>query len=386
MNDNNNINNNSAYRNVCVTLIPLGNFFFGGQKLTEVEKEKDYYIKSLYYPQQTVILGMLRYELLVQNELFPLDSEEKKEKAARLIGESSFAAGNIHQEFGAIEELSPVFIKRKDDRIFHVLPKDYGHTYTPDKKGKTFFNHPETVSKEFLPYFERYDAKEENPEKLVSKEFPHHPFELSKIFIPDEQIGIKKGKSGQTEEEAYYKQVFFRLKKEYAFSFYLRLKTNIDGNSVNFKGNFVFIGGDRSGFRMEVKDTENQDKSICDLFDETLPEFKDPKIVLTGDAFVRPEILNICDCSVSGSVFFRNFRSFVRTTHKYWNLTNQKEDKETPFLGDRYNLLSRGTILYYGNNPETLKRLTRLLDEQGNKKIGFNYYKIYPSQKEKGKE
>jgi len=388
MNDNNDIsNNNDQTRNYRVTLTPLENFFFGGQKLTEVEKEKDYYIKSLYYPPQTVILGMLRQELLIQNGLFPLDKSDK-EKAVRLIGESSFDPVNVRQEFGVIKQLSPVFITRRGDRVFHILPKDYGHAYNPLKEGKTYFNHPAALTREFIPYFDGFDAKQGNPEILLSKDFPHHPFELRKIFKQDEQIGIKKGKRGQTEEEGYYKQVFLRLTKGYAFSFYLKLDAGLDKETVKFANNIVFIGGERSGFKMEVEFMAEADesKSVSDLFDRSLPGLAGPKILLTGDAFVEPGIFNLCDFAVTGSIFFRNFRSYVRTTHKYWNLTDRKDDKETPFLGDRYNLLSRGAVLYYGNNPETLKELEGLLDITAYKNIGFNYYKIYPSQDEKGKE
>jgi len=389
MNDNNDIssNNNDQTRNYRVTLTPLGNFFFGGQKLTEVEKEKDYYIKSLYYPPQTVILGMLRQELLIQNGLFPLDKSDK-EKAVRLIGESSFDPVNVRQEFGVIKQLSPVFIQRKDHRVFHLLPRDYGHPYNPLKEGKTYFNHPAALTREFIPYFDGYKAKEDSPEKLIAKETPHQHIHLKDVFIPDEQIGIKKGKRGQTEEEGYYKQVFLRLTKGYAFSFYLKLDAGLDEETVKFANNIVFIGGERSGFKMEVEPMAEADenKSVNDLFDQTLPESAGPKILLTGDAFVEPGIFNLCDFSVTGSIFFRNFRSYVRTTHKYWNLTDHKDDKETPFLGDRYNLLSRGAVLYYGNNPETLKELEGLLDITAYKNIGFNYYKIYPSQDKKGKE
>lgn len=388
MNDNNNINTNDDQTHIYrVLLTPLGNFFFGGQKQTEVENEKDYYIKSLYYPPQTVILGMLRQELLIQNGLFPLDKVDKegKEKAVHLIGEASFDPTSMAQEFGVIEELSPVFIMREKKHIFHISPMDYGHTYKCHDEGKTYFNHPEAKTKSFIPDFAGYDAKEGNPVKLISKDSPHEAIDLKDVFIQDEQIGIKKGKSGQTEEEGYYKQVFLRLKKEYTFAFYLKLKTEWNGQAFSFNDNMVFIGGERSGFKMEVENVNDENKSVSDLFHQSLPELAGPKILLTGDAFVEPQILNQCDFAVSKSVFSRNFRSYVQTTRKYCNLTDRKNDKETPFLGDRYNLLARGTVLYY-HDRETLGRLTALLDTQGHQKIGFNYYKIYPSQEEKGKE
>ncbi len=391
MNDNNKQSNTHTHRIVRVTLTPLGNFFFGGQKLTEVEKEKDYYIKSLYFPSQTVILGMLRQELLMQNGLFPLgssDSNEKKEKAIKLIGEKSFNPSfeNCDQEvqdFGSIEELSPVFITRNKNRAFHVLPGDYGFPYSPKEDGQAFFNNTNAETKSFLPYLDGYKSKKRPPDRLISKESPEMIVELKDLFIPDEQVGITKGKEGQTQEDAYYKQVFLRLKKGYAFSFYLKLKKKVNEESVKFDSNFVFFGGERSAFRMDIEEKITE-KTVANLFDETIPELKGSKILLTGDAFVEPSILNICDFSVSQSVYSRNLRSSVRTTNHYSNLSNQKNDT-TPYLGTPYNLLARGTVLYYSNNS-TLDRIRGLLDKPGNKKVGFNYYKIFPLQKEKGKE
>ncbi len=389
MNDNNNNPSNTpSHRIVSVTLTPLANFFFGGQKQTEVESEKDYYIKSLFYPQQTVILGMLRQELLMQNHLFPLgksDNDEKKNQAAQLIGESSFQPSFEigDQDFGAIEELSPVFITNKE-RVFHVLPADYGFPYSPKEDGQTFFNHPHAETKPFLPYLDKYKSKDRPPDRLVSKESPEMIVELKDLFIPDEQIGITKGKNGQTPEDGYYKQVFYRLRKGYAFAFYLKLKTTVNKEPVKFDSNFVFFGGERSPFKMDIKE-EDANQTVARLFDQTLPQLEGSKILLTSDAFVQSSILNACDFSVSESVYSRNFRSNVRTTHHYSNLSG-KENQIAPHLGDPHNLLARGTVLYYGNRPETLTTLTGLLDKPGNKKIGFNYYKIYPSQEEKGKE
>jgi CRISPR-associated protein Cmr3 len=374
------------YKNYLVTLTPLGNFFFGGQKRTEVEKEKDYYIKSLYFPQQTVILGMLRHELLIRNHLFPLNNSNR-EQAVQLIGESSFDPGNPDQDFGVIRELSPVFI-RKGSHNYHPAPKDIGLKFTLVEEGYSYFNHEYAEVRNYLPYFPGYKAKDERPDMLAAKDSPWEPLKVDDVFIPDEQVGIKKGKGGQTEEEAYYKQVFLRLLPGFAFAFYLRLKTCWDGGKkpIIFSDNLVFFGGERSAFRMDVEELPQSEKNISHFFNQTLPDFNDhrPAAVLTGDAFVDPGILNTCDFAFTRSVFFRNFRSFVRTTRKYWNLKD-REDRETPFLGGRYHLLSRGSVLYHGNNPETVKQLTGLLDKPAYQKIGFNYYKLYPSKKDKEK-
>ncbi|MEI6411943.1 MAG: hypothetical protein WCR52_21305, partial [Bacteroidota bacterium] len=50
-----------------IRLIPAGQFYFGGERnfsFGEKEDSSNYLVKSNYFPQQTGLLGMLRFVLL----------------------------------------------------------------------------------------------------------------------------------------------------------------------------------------------------------------------------------------------------------------------------------------------------------------------------------
>ena len=52
-----------------IKLTPLGEFFFGGDVTFGKANKRSYYVQSRRFPQQTTLLGMLRYELLKKNNL-----------------------------------------------------------------------------------------------------------------------------------------------------------------------------------------------------------------------------------------------------------------------------------------------------------------------------
>jgi CRISPR-associated protein Cmr3 len=388
-----------------IQLIPLGQFFFGGQKRSEAEApEKDYYFKSLYFPQQTQVLGMLRQELLIQNHLFPLN-KDNREPAAALIGPDSFAPGTADQDFRALREISPLFLSR-ENCYFHPIPFDYGLTL--DKKpGKTYLHLKKGKSREkadskeaavldFIPQLEDYQPKKYNSWQLLANTPGATPINYEEIFKEVEQVGIKKGQDGQVKEDAYYKQVFYRLAKGAAYAFYLRLDTAWEylgkTHKLEFADNIVTMGGERSTFKMKVKPlVDNGDNlTVQTLYRETLPAYHPHptfhRVVLTGSAFVEPTVLSLCSFAVTGSVFFRNIRTHVRNTWKFSNLKqeliNSPTETPTPYLGSRYNLLQRGSVLYL-ENRENLRRVEEQLTNPQYQKIGYNYFTTILSKGEK---
>lgn len=386
------------YKNYLVTLAPLENFFFGSRKNSEPEDKKDYYIKSKYFPQQTTILGMLRQELLMQNRLFPLNSSNR-EQAARLIGEKSFEPDpKAVQDFGVIREISPVVIY-KDNHFFHPCPKDLSMTLILNEgEGKSYFNNAkengkpdqkETGNNHFIPKMKDHDAKAGTPDLLVANNTCKERLKYEDVFTESEQVGIKKGREGQTEEGAYYKQVFLRMTKGFAYAFFISLDTEWDNKSVVFKENLISMGGERSAFKMTVKEIsgENSSETVKELFDKILPDFAEEKIILYSDAFVYSLVLNLCKFAVTDSIYFRNIRSNVKNTKKFCNLKPRDEESErTPYLGKRLNLLKRGSVLYVKDNTSDFDKVKEYLDKPQFQKIGYNYYKIYTSHKGEKKE
>ena len=110
-----------------VTLSPLEPFLFGGDntfgKLGD-EINGTYLVKSRQFPQQSAILGMLKKEIMTQNNLLTrqLKGEwvepKNKQKAENLVGVEKFDIfSKSIQNFGKIKNISPMFFI-KNDEIF----------------------------------------------------------------------------------------------------------------------------------------------------------------------------------------------------------------------------------------------------------------------------
>ncbi|MCD4734595.1 MAG: hypothetical protein K8R53_01000, partial [Bacteroidales bacterium] len=87
-----------------IKLSPVDTYFFGQEnkyrkKHKEGKKETvaDYYQASLLFPQQTSILGLLRYYILQQNKQIPV---KDKAFAEKLVGRQSFDPDLPNPTFG----------------------------------------------------------------------------------------------------------------------------------------------------------------------------------------------------------------------------------------------------------------------------------------------
>ena len=134
-----------------IKLKPIGKYFFGGDMTFEVgdksnkdynSKYSSYIIVSNKFPQQTSLLGMLRYLLLTKSpEVFSLVKNQitNKSDAANVIGQASFSVMPDHKldekqdsRFGKIVSIGPCFLLHeysKEDGLveeyFLSAPKDY---------------------------------------------------------------------------------------------------------------------------------------------------------------------------------------------------------------------------------------------------------------------
>ncbi|MDW8420003.1 MAG: hypothetical protein RML37_11380, partial [Chitinophagales bacterium] len=122
--------------------------------------------------------------------------------------------------------------------------------------------------------------------------------------------------------------------------------------------------GEKSYFRVEVK---QQDKTIMDSF----REFKrnTPFIFCASDCFVDASVLDKAAFAVNSHVSFRNLQSKVQRTSNYSGLS----DKDVKQLkrSHRFNLLQRGSVLYFTDNNILNEVLTQF-DKKHCQTIGFN--------------
>lgn len=377
----------SKTRTFEVTLTPLEPYFFGGEKTffkdpNKPSESQEYYVRSNLYPQQTALLGAIRYTLLEQNGLLPI--QNYKTEAERLIGPQSFdMCGGTEQCFGVIGEMSPLFFKDANG-WWRVTEKSKGFNLQT-QTGSLNATLSDPIPKETL-LLGGYKAKEgikrtwidANGNVVDNDNVPDN----SAIFSETVRVGIHKEK-GKDNEEAFFKQVYIQLKNQYRFVFRILLKENENfvferpennQKQIQFFDTVISMGGERSPFRMEVI-------SKGDLYYHNLVPVHDhtdaPKLVLLSDAVVEMSDLNCCRFVLADIVDFRQFRTSVANTKSYTNrLGSLEKNKGAMHIAERshkFNLLEKGGVLYFNNN-ERLEAFAKKLEAHPAYKIGYNHF------------
>jgi CRISPR-associated protein Cmr3 len=358
-----------------ITLTPLGNYFFGGElgfgdlntELPKKENERkiNYLVEGTQFPQQTTLLGMLRYELL-RNKGW-LSPNHKTNDAIDLVGIKGFDS-NQTDSFGIIDNLSPVFITNSNQAFIpNRLLSQNGNE--PGKNQLVYAN--TSIMNGNGSHLTNYDAKHPiddeyaNPKNLSVKQ-------SEEIFQIATQIGIKKNYTGSTDENAFFKQTFNRLKKGFSFAFYVQFNEIPD-----FEQGVIFMGGDQSLFKFEI--AVPIEKS---LFDEIETENSD--LINNSNETDSFEIILLSDCKVSNVIFeycshsineIRVFRHILvaenNTGFAHINKTNGIFKRE-----NKLELLARNSVLFV-EGLEKLKEVVDLINSEiAFKNIGYNFIKI----------
>lgn len=309
-----------------VTLSPLEPFLFGGDntfgKLGD-EINGTYLVKSRQFPQQSAILGMLKKEIMTQNNLLTrqLKGEwvepKNKQKAENLVGVEKFDIfSKSIQNFGKIKNISPMFFIKNDEIFIKIVDIDS-------------FDFEDGVLKGYKTKIDIYDnfINIATNEKLTS----------DKIFKPIEKTANKKG----GEENSLFKKTSYLLNDNFKFAFYLDCDCDL-------KNSIITLGADRSSFKMEVKE------------DNSTLNYEDKKAYLTliSDAYITLSLKDNCDFAITSEI-------------SYQNLQNQKHAfKHNEFKkSDKVYLYEKGSVII---NPSQA-----LIDDLNNKnlqQIGYNIF------------
>ena len=309
-----------------VTLSPLEPFLFGGDntfgKLGD-EINGTYLVKSRQFPQQSAILGMLKKEIMTQNNLLTrqLKGEwvepKNKQKAENLVGVEKFDIfSKSIQNFGKIKNISPMFFIKNDEIFIKKVDIDS-------------FDFEDGVLKGYKTKIDIYDnfINIATNAKLTSDKF----------FKPIEKTANKKG----GEENSLFKKTSYLLNDNFKFAFYLDCDCDL-------KNSIITLGADRSSFKMEVKE------------DNSTLNYEDKKAYLTliSDAYITLSLKDNCDFAISSEI-------------SYQNLQNQKHAfKHNEFKkSDKVYLYEKGSVII---NPSQA-----LIDDLNNKnlqQIGYNIF------------
>lgn len=389
-----------------ITLTPVGNYFFGGENSFGDMANDDkinYLVEGLKYPQQTSILGMLRYELLRNAGMLAPNHTTKKAK--ELIGAEGGFNGES-KDFGIIKSISPVFIKPQNgDENSYILPE--GFLYQKDKNNNLEERDillQQNLEQGRASILSAYDPKkylEDRGELLIEKDN-----EQISVFGKSEQVGIKKDYSGKTDNDSFFKQTFKRLNKsdtneKFSFGFFACFSREL--NDGELSNGIINMGADQSLFHMKIDKCIHDHDYLQEDYNTLIYSGCNIqcyyKIVFISDALVSKELLQSANVllAITNTVSFQHLLSKEDTT-----VFMRSKDVNAMKKSDKLELLARGSVIYaeapfldelYGELvcvPNPIGILPAYYDENnelkklkyGFRQIGYNYFTITEIEKQ----
>lgn len=366
-------------KNYLVRLTPTGKFFFGGDMRFGIDGKdgefSSYIIESSMMPQQTSLLGMMRFLLLSNNDdLFDVKNNciRKGVSVDDLIGKSSFSVnGGNENAFGKICSLGPCCIYKDGKRYFRTpMDKSFSsvnwdnaviatingkEVHLPELK---VINKDKNKEEEYtgkcnlIPTFMDYSSKEVIDEDKV------------KLFTQDSRIGIRIDKVNEDKSQTndFYKQISYRLENGFCFAFDVEVDDNVDLTEYN--GQLVNLGADSSVFIFnaeEYNSVENADKNGLD-------------VVLLSDAYISDDMMK--DIKIRYSINqTRPFR-FLKTENDSDSSHYRINGKNAAKRSDRYELYRAGSVFYFENEEQKNKFCDALKNRKDFNQIGYNKYYI----------
>lgn len=362
-----------------VKLLPLGKFFFGGDMAFKVNNKEtafsSYIIHSFMTPQQTSILGMMRFLILSKVNDKSVFSVERNcindvEKANGLIGNSGFVISPNHcaNDYKSVLKIGPCFVldtqtgksyfKGAGDLDLQIDNRTNGIDATINGKSCQIpiINIQDGdkmrlfTGKDFLPHYYQTIKGEKLKEE--------------KLFKEDSRIGINKSYSGKTESEAFYKQISYRLSESFCFAFEVEVADSINLADEKYQKQIVKLGADDSSFVFEAEKTDGINYPVWG---------SEKKVVLLSDTYLTD--LSKCELSFAITeirpfrfLFFKN-----NTDAQSYNVVNVIKDKSY-YPAKRYDLYQAGSVFYFRNVADK-NQFCRHIDSFAEfKQIGYNHY------------
>lgn len=321
-----------------ITLTPEELFFFG----REQGEKADYYLKGSFWPQQTALLGLVRHQILIQNHLLEHNKIKDNSLATNWIGSTSFEYNQRHK-FGKIESLSPCYLVKKENQLIRYLPYHQSYVNGIKRLNENFF----------LP---NYDPKNYYPDRWLSLDKQQCLSNTqNKIYREVERVGVNKNYNGKTEKESFFKQIWIKMNKGFAFGFYITLT-----DDVTFNTNTVTFGKENTPFLMQVEEQ---------LEEKFVDESKATALVLTSDAYVDEDLLSYSDFAITDTISFRNIINTTSTNHNHYGLHKSKV---------RLQLYKRGTI-FFSSDTVNMNFIKEAIHSESNlnfKDIGYNHFHL----------
>lgn len=371
---------------------PIEHFFFGVEKVGNLGNRKPYYLETTEFPQQTSILGLIRYTILLKEGKLGKNGTDSHKEINELIGENSFDAfPDTVRQYGKIKSISPVFIYNESIKsAYFVRALDWQYHFIKKRNNCRVSYGSEKKELDYIPFLTDYKAKEGIESYLISTNGDSIPLWFNSetgqgVLRKQTKAGNQKNperfldKSSTDEEkevaknEAYYMQEFLYMEKPYAFASII----NIEIENMDQFETILPFGGERSSFAISfepLKDSVSVDQYYCEM----QPQNFDLKIELLSDAYVEQDLLNLTCFAICDTIGFRNLKT--KTTTKNYNRISQDKTHNCAELSNHLQLLRRGSVLFFDSLDE-LRQAEEKLNNSNFTTIGYNKYRKFELKK-----
>ena len=337
-----------------VKMVPMEPYCFGTDKSApyigaENGGKGTYFIKSKEIPEQTTLLGALRYMILESQGLLKENfgyTPEERQRMSECIGPESFRfISGEKQEFGYIKEISPLFIVSPQGHICIKNPfnNKVSVGYDPIKMmDKTFETSEGAIH---LPMQGEYDAKEGYAVGYYDLSTGMIYKDLFKKIIT---TGNRKNRRpDQTnKDDCFYKRELICLKEKFAFGLYVNAE-KLPEKAV------IYMGQRKSAFLISAE--------ICNDLPLT-QQVKDTFVKYPGKWQYALSDL-IVDTKWKAKDFFIAEEKQLRNLETVYN--EKKHIGRLRKSSQRFNLVQSGSVFYGSDGPT--------MSNENGKQIGYNY-------------
>lgn len=347
---------------------PLEPFTFGGENgfsFEEIGYKGTYFMDSKMTPEQTTVIGLIRYLMLQSEGLlktsFSYSSEEKKKMAAVCGAETFSFQPEREQSFGYIKELSPLFLLDEEENIYIRNPfcnivrntdRGFGEAFRPMKLSAQFacsmgddFRFP-IAGKEGYQGKNGYgcgyiciSGKKLEKERLKPEDY----FFRTKVITGNR-------KNSESREDGLFRRETVVLNHG-VFGIYLTLADE----AKPFPGKSIaYMGKQKAVFQIEAEE-----------IDESVALEAQAEAFFASYGVEEDWYCCLSDLLPDGIIQYKNFgiveTKLIRNLRTDYSLKGMSRRNQK-----RYHLITAGSV-FYGDIPEALSK-----DKNGLRKMGYN--------------
>lgn len=357
-----------------VTFRPLGDYSFGsdrhfsfvGKTTYSKDEYAPYFIRTNRVPEQSTVFGMIRYLILVSHGIQLKQDfqygDDTRNKIEALIGEKSFSLNGGVRNFGKLEKISPIFLRKickNSEEI--VIPNPFNN-----KQGKEGIDQFEpiileeefTLSTSFgeiaLPKSKEYNPKEGYGDGYYNINTGHLEA-IEDIFRTKVATGVRRVTQKDLQElkkknhfqekleklsqnfdaDRLFKREVHQLHKGYEFAVYVKVK---DG--IVLKDAIVPMGQKGTLFKVSVQESgDNLENKITEHFQKNTPKGQTWQYCLSDVCLLN---------DVTGFAILEE--KLVRQLH-----TDLKENRLKGLSLQGHHLLYKASSVFYGDYKIPLK-------------------------------